>query len=292
MLKSMTGYGHAEVIDKGKKVGVEIKAVNHRYSDLNIKVPRMYAFLEDSIRQNIKSFLKRGKVDIYVSIESFDGEPKKVTMNEDLALNYMSAINDFCEKHTVKNDLAISTLIRLPDVFEIEQIEDDNDELCAIVINALEMAAVSFMEMRIKEGEKLKGDLEERSSIIEKAVYEIEQKAPEIVIEYTKKIRIRMKEILDSTDIDEARLLNEVAIFADRINVSEEIVRLKSHLQQMRDMIEETEPVGRKLDFLIQEMNREINTIGSKTNDLATSKIVVLVKSEIEKLREQIQNVE
>ena len=292
MIKSMTGYGTGSAEINGKTFTVEIKSVNSRYSDFSIKMPRIYTFLEDPLRKKASEIIKRGKVDIYVNVESNGESDCVVNLNKPLAEAYLNALRDLGETLNVQSNASAETFLRIPDVFTVEKAPDDAEVITEAVLQALSDALEGFDAMRITEGNKLSADLKSHLAFIENATEEIEKRSPEIVKEYRERLEERMREILGSATYDETRLLTEVAIFADKVNVNEETVRLRSHISQFLGMLDEGGTVGRKIDFLIQEMNREINTIGSKSNDLDSARIVIDVKAEIEKLREQIQNVE
>lgn len=292
MIKSMTGYGAGTAQAGTKTFSVEIKSVNSRYSDFSIKIPRIYIFLEDTLRKAAGEVINRGKVDIFVNVEAGDENDCVVNLNKALAGEYLSALRELSSELGISSNATAETFLRVPDVFSVEKASEDNEAVAAAVLGALSIALEGFDAMRIAEGEKLELDLREHLSFIENATLEVEKRSPEIVNEYRKRIEERMRDILGSAAYDESRLLTEVAIFADKVNVNEETVRLRSHVSQFRKMLEDGGCVGRKIDFLIQEMNREINTIGSKSNDLDVARIVIDVKAEIEKLREQIQNVE
>ena len=292
MTKSMTGYGRSELQEDHKDVFIEIKSVNHRYIDFSIRVPRYYSFLEDKVREHLQKSIFRGKINVYVAIESHNEDAKTVLLDEGMAASYINVLQQLKDKFGLKDDLSVSNVARYTDLFKIEKKEEDQEELWAVVKKALDAAVEDFVAMRIREGGRLKGDLIERGAYITKIIEEIESRSPEIVEEYREKIEARIKELLQNVPIDENRLLTEAAIFADKIGITEEVVRLKSHIAELYQILNNEGSVGRKLDFLIQEMNREINTIGSKANDLYISKRVVDVKSEIEKMREQIQNIE
>lgn len=292
MIKSMTGYGLAEQMVGGKKISVELKSVNHRYNDFNIKISRGYSFAEDAVRGRLLDIIARGKVDVSINIESFDDGDKTVLANLTLAKGYADAISQIETALGAPGGASALDIAHFPDVLKLVASPEDQEAVTKNILAVLDEAAQGFVEMRRREGEKMRADLLQRIHIILDDVAEIKARAPKIVEDYRKRIHERMMEILGDTPYDETRLLTEVALFSDRVNVNEEIVRLESHMQQMEQMLDLDEPVGRKLDFLIQEMNREANTIGSKSNDLSTTKIVVEIKSEIEKLREQVQNIE
>lgn len=292
MIKSMTGYGSGKAEAGAKTFTVEIKSVNSRYSDFSIKMPRIYTFMEDAIRKTASARINRGKVDIYVNVETNGEDDSVVKVNTALAREYLTGLKTLSEELEVSSNATAETFLRIPDVFTVDKADVDEEIISNAIISALNEALDGFDTMRIAEGEKLVADLKEHLSFIANATAEVEKRSPEIVTEYRKRIEERMRDILGSATYDETRLLTEVAIFSDKVNVNEETVRLRSHVDQFTKMLDEGGSVGRKIDFLIQEMNREINTIGSKSNDLDIARIVIDVKAEIEKLREQIQNVE
>ncbi len=292
MIKSMTGYGSGKAELGGKTFTVEIKSVNSRYSDFSIKMPRIYTFLEDPVRKAASARINRGKVDIYINVESSGDDDSVVKVNEALAREYLEGLRSLSASLNISSNATAETFLRIPDVFTVDKADEDEALILKTVLDALSIALDGFDAMRIAEGEKLAGDLREHLGFILNATSEVEKRSPEIVTEYRARIEERVRDILGSATYDETRLLTEVAIFADKVNVNEETVRLKSHVDQFSKMLDEGGSVGRKIDFLIQEMNREINTIGSKSNDLDVARIVIDVKAEIEKLREQIQNVE
>ena len=292
MIKSMTGYGAGKAELGSKTFTVEIKSVNSRYSDFSIKMPRIYTFLEDPIRKAASARINRGKVDIFVNVESSGDDDSVVRVNTALAREYLEGLRALSEELKISSNTTAETFLRIPDVFSVDKADVDEALIQKTVLEALSLALDGFDAMRIAEGEKLSCDLKEHLEFIANATLEVEKRSPEIVSEYRNRIEERMRDILGSATYDEGRLLTEVAIFADKVNVNEETVRLRSHVDQFSSMLNEGGSVGRKIDFLIQEMNREINTIGSKSNDLDVARIVIDVKAEIEKLREQIQNVE
>lgn len=292
MLRSMTGYGRNEAIIGTKKITVEIKSVNHRFSDYNIKVPRTYGFLEDKVRVKVGEAIARGKVDIYISIESVGEADKVITINKELAENYITALRDLCDTFEIKNDISVNTIIHFNDIFRAEPKRDDEDELWSDVLKVLTPAIDAFLAMRKREGERIEKDLCARIKYMESLSKKIDEISPKTVDEYKKKLYSKIQELLGEREIDDARILTEVAIFADKVAVNEETVRLSSHYNEFYEIISSGEPAGRKLDFLIQEINREVNTIGSKASDIEIAKLVVTLKGEIEKLREQIQNIE
>lgn len=292
MLVSMTGYGRCERIVGNKKITVELKSVNHRFSDYNIKVPRQYGFLEDRVRKALSEKIARGKVDAYVSIESCGEADKVVSVDEELAGNYVDLLRSLAEKFNLTDDLSVSAIASFSDIFRSEQKRDDEDEIWELTRPIVDDALDSFTAMRRREGERIESDLRARVTYMGELVKSIDERSPKIVEEYKDRLYAKIKEVLDGFEPDDARILTEVAIFADKVAVNEETVRLASHQEEFYAIMDSDEPAGRKLDFLIQEINREVNTIGSKASDLEVAKTVVTLKGEIEKLREQIQNIE
>lgn len=292
MLKSMTGYGRYETIVGGKKILAEIRSVNHRFSDYNIKVPRHLGFLEDKIRKYASEYISRGKVDIYINVESYEESDKDILLNEELAKNYIDVLHELCEKFNLRDDISVSSVARYTDIFKTERREDDEEEIWNLVKDVFGEALSSFTAMRSREGERIEKDLRDRIDYMRELALKIDEYSPKTVEEYKEKLYNRIKELIADRDIDETRVLTEVAIFADKVAVNEETVRLGSHFEEFYEILDSGEPAGRRLDFLIQEINREVNTIGSKAQDIEIAKIVVTLKNEIEKLREQIQNIE
>jgi len=292
MIKSMTGFGRGEFQENGKKFVVEIKTVNHRYFDIFIKIPRQLSFLEDKVREVVAKRIARGKIDIFITFEDNGENSKYVLIDEGLAKAYVEAVRLLRDRFGLEDDISVSLIAKFPDLLRVEKAEDDEEEIWQLLKAALESALESLISMREAEGRELCSNLLERSLYIDDVLKKIEVRAPEVVKEYKQKLEDRIKELLQQNIIDENRIATEVAFFADRCSIDEEIVRLKSHLIQFRDTLDLEQPVGRKLDFLIQEMNREINTIGSKASDLEITRSVIEIKSEIEKLREQVQNIE
>lgn len=288
----MTGYGRAKEERSGRTITVELRAVNHRYLDCTVKAPRQYGFLDDAVKKAAAARIARGKVEVFVGVEVEEGGDVAVTVNHALAERYLAALRELGDDYGLRDDVTVSVLAKLPDVLGSERIEQDADEMIRDVIAVFGAACDGFNQMREREGEKLAEDVRDRCAAIERMVGEVEKRSPERVREYREKLLTRMREVLADTSIDETRILTEAAIYADKTAVDEETVRLRSHLHQLDGMLRETQPVGRKLDFLVQEMNREANTIGSKANDVDMARIVVDIKSEIEKIREQIQNIE
>ena len=292
VLKSMTGYGRKEEVADGKKILCEIKSVNHRYSDYNIKVPRHYGFLEERVRGLVSEYIKRGKVDIYIAIDDFSESDKEITVNYELAKNYYDALCELKDKFGLKDDITAMGLSRYPDIFVATQKEEDEETVWESVKKVLIPTLEAFVAMREREGERIEKDLKSRVMYMKTLAEKIEKRSPQTVKEYSDKLYEKIKEVLADKDVDEARVLTEVAIFADKVAVNEELVRLASHFEEFFGIISMPEPAGRKLDFLIQEINREINTTGSKAVDIEIAKTVVELKAETEKLREQIQNIE
>lgn len=292
MLKSMTGYGRGQINGQGRSFLVEVRSVNNRYLDCNIRMPRVYACAEDGIIKQVKNTISRGKVDVFVTIENTAEEPVTVTLNEGVAAGYKKALDTMAEKFNLKEDISVSLLSRFPDVFKVEKVPEDLESMTAELHQAAALALADFDAMRSREGEKLAEDLLSRLDTLEEFDRIVEERSPQRVAAYREKLTARIQEVLEDRQMDESRILTEAAIFADKVAVDEETVRLRSHIAQFRDMIAGGSPIGRKLDFLVQEMNRETNTIGSKANDLEMSSVVVDMKAELEKIREQIQNVE
>lgn len=291
MLRSMTGFGHCEYTENDITFTVEIKTVNHRYTDIFLRMPKQISSFEDRVRSIITSRIQRGKIDVYITYDNQSSQSLQVLLDEKLARAYCDALKRIAENLGLRDDISVSSLVRFPDIIRVEK--QDNDEYIGSVLEkAIDKAIDALLEMRSKEGEKLKDSLMANLSVIEDYTQKIKQKAPFVVIEYKEKLESRLSELIDIQRVDHARIAAEVAIFADKCSIDEELVRLSSHISQMRDMLNEGSPVGKKADFLIQEMNREVNTIGSKASDLEITKNVVELKSEIEKLREQIQNIE
>ncbi len=292
MIKSMTGYGCAEETVLSKRFTVEIKSVNHRYSDINVKVPRSYTFLEEPIKKCVAKYITRGKCDVYLSVENIEGASGDVSVNSALAKSYYDALLSLKEQFSLKDDIKIENLTRFQDIFNVVKAEEDADAISEAVLSITESAGKAFNKMRETEGEKLYDDLSSGLSLLSKHVDNIKERSPQIVREYSEKLREKMHDILGNYPVDEGRLLNEVAVFSDKVDINEELVRMKSHISQMSELIKSDIPVGKKLDFVIQEMNREANTMGSKSSDLEALRTVIEMKSCIEKLREQVQNVE
>ena len=291
-MRSMTGYGRCEMTVEGMDISVEIKSVNHRFADYNIRVPRYYGFMEDKVKKFLQQHISRGKVDVYVSISDKNEDSKVISLNSGLAEGYINAMRELVEKYGVKDDISASSISRFSDIFDVEYKEEDEDTIFARVIPALEEATEHFINMRKREGEKLTEDMLMRKSIIEEKLAKVEEIAPNTVDDYKEKLEARISELMDGITIDESRVMTEIAIFADKLCVTEETVRLHSHLKEFEHILSKDEAAGRRLDFLLQEMNREVNTMGSKCNDLEIGRCVVDMKTELEKIREQLQNLE
>lgn len=292
MIKSMTGYGKSEQTIDSLNVTVEIKSVNHRYFEFSARVPREYGFLEEKLKKYCNSLITRGKVECYVSVEDLEEREMEVNVNETLAAGYVKALKELSERFGLKDDISAVTLSRYPDVITLHKASEDEERIWNAVKTVAETAVSKFIEMRETEGSKLRGDILSRADYIIECVEFIEGRSPETVREYNEKLKQRMKELLCDAAVDEQRLLNEAAIYADKIAVDEETVRLRSHISQLREFMNSSEAIGRKLDFLVQEINREANTIGSKAQDVDIAKKVIAIKAEVEKIREQVQNIE
>ncbi|RKI91126.1 YicC family protein [Parablautia intestinalis] len=292
MIKSMTGFGRCEVQEAERKITVEMKSVNHRYLDVNIKMPKKLNFFEASIRNELKKYIQRGKVDLFIAYEDYTQTNVCVKYNKELAGEYMSYLNQMAEDFSLENDVKISSLSKYPEVLTMEEQGIDEDKLWQLLDKAVRGAAEGFVETRIKEGEHLLKDLLEKLDGMLEHVTFITERSPQIITEYRKKLEEKVKELLGDAQVDENRLLMEVTIFADRVCVDEELVRLKSHIETTKETLLLGGGIGRKLDFIAQEMNREANTILSKSGDLEISNRAIELKTEIEKVREQIQNIE
>lgn len=292
MVKSMTGYGRGEQTVNGYNITVELRSVNNRYLDCNVRIPRLYLFAEESIKSRVQNAISRGKVDVFVTLESTGEQKLKVNLNKPVAEGYHAALRELAETYGLADDISVSLLSRFPEVLVAEKAEEDVEQMAKDICCVLDKALNDFDQMRTREGARLKEDILSRAATIEKKVALVEQRSPETVSEYRARLEARMNEVLSNTQIDPARILTEAAIFADKVAVDEETVRLHSHITQLRDMLDKGGAIGRKLDFLIQEFNREANTIGSKCSDIEIARHVVDVKAEIEKIREQIQNLE
>ena len=292
MIRSMTGFGRCEKTVNNYDISVEIKAVNHRYADYNIKLPRVYNFLEEDVKKYLQQYIVRGKVDVYLTVYKELDDSKEIILNEALAESYVKALKRIAERFDVRDDISVSSVARFNDVFDVKHTEEDEEIVRTSVLEVLGEALSGFIAAREREGQKLATDMIARVELIRNEVIKIEKIAPDTVIEHKNNIEQRIRELLGDATVDENRLLTETAIYADKLSVNEEIVRLKCHLEEFDRIMEKGDAVGRRLDFLLQEMNRETNTIGSKCNNLEISNIVINVKSELEKVREQLQNLE
>lgn len=294
MIKSMTGFGRCEAEINGREITVEIKSVNHRYFEFSCRTPRGYGFLDDKLKSYVNSRVSRGKIDMFVTIGANDEAPSEVTVNHQLVSGYLNAMKEISDTYGVQNDVTVVSLSRFPDVFTVHKPAEDEEQITNDVLMVAKTALDSFIAMRETEGEKMKADILSRANTILSIVGEIEERSPQTVAEYEERLLERIKQTLEDyeVEIDDQRVLTEVAVFSDKVAVAEETVRLRSHFEQLNKFLEYDEPVGRKIDFIIQEMNREANTIGSKVQDAVLAHKVVDIKSEIEKIREQVQNIE
>lgn len=292
MIKSMTGFGRERVVTESREIIVEIRSVNHRYYEFSARTPKAYGYLDEKLKALLNNDISRGKVEVSVLIYNQDGVNAQIQVNKELALGYLNALRDSADELDLDDDLTLSKILRLPDIFTVVKITEDEEEVWAQVKAVAEKALERFVEMRVVEGMKMYDDITSRLDFLEDAVGKIEIQSPSVTKAYEDRLYAKIKETLGDRNIDEQRVVTEVAIFSEKTAVDEETVRLRSHIAQFRDLINSSEPVGRKLDFLVQELNRETNTIGSKAQDLSITKLVVDMKSEIEKIREQIQNIE
>ena len=288
----MTGYGRGEAVLHGRPITVEVRSVNNRYLDCTVILPRIYVFAEDAVKAGVQSHISRGKVDVFVTIGPSESGDVTISVNRPMADGYYAALCALRDAYGLKDDISVSMLSRFQDVFLVEKTQEDLDAVSADICTVLELALNDFDAMRLREGEKLEQDVLNRAKTIEDLVSKVEIRSPGIVADYRARLTAKMTEVLQNTQLDENRILTEAAIYADKVAVDEETVRLRSHLSQLRHLLSQNGAVGRKLDFLIQEFNREANTIGSKCNDIETAGYVVDIKAEIEKIREQIQNME
>ena len=292
MVKSMTGYGRAVETVNGREFTVEIRSVNNRYLDCTVKLPRSFSFAEEAVKAAVKAAVSRGKVDVYISVRSETEADVQVTLNKPVLEGYLSAMRQMVEDYGVKDDISVSVLSRMSDVFVVDKPKADEDQLKADLLSVVNKALLAYDAMRVTEGLALENDLRSRAATILELVAQVEEQNPKTVSDYRKRLEEKMREVLENKSIDESRILTEAAIFADKVAVDEETVRLRSHLEQMDEMLRGSGGIGRKLDFLLQEMNREANTIGSKCTDVKLARIVVDIKAELEKIREQTQNIE
>ncbi len=292
MVRSMTGYGRYQQMIDGMDITVEIKAVNHRYFEYTSRIPRAYGFLDEKLKAYVQKAVSRGKVDVCVWIETVDAPGSEVTVNYTLAEGYLKALRELADRFGLPNDVKVSTLTRYTDILTVHRQAEDEEAVWEAVRTVADEALERFVRMREREGAKLREDILSRAQTILEAVAVVEERSPQTVQEHMDKVQARMRELLGTATVDEQRLLTEAALFADKIAVAEETVRLRSHIEQLEHMLTGDEAVGRKLDFLVQEINREANTIGSKAQDVQLARVVVDIKAEIEKIREQLQNLE
>ncbi len=292
MANSMTGYGQGQALGPDLQVTLEIKSVNHRFFEFSVRLPRTYAFLEEKLKAYFQSRIARGKVDVFLTLEETGSDSAVVKVNAPLARAYVNALEQLSRDYGLENDLTAGSLARYPDVLTVQKAQVDEDAVWETVRAAAEAACDGFLAMRAREGAKLAEDVCSRVAAIQELVSYVEARSPETVAAYQQKLEAKMRELLGDTAVDEQRLLTETAIFADKVAVNEETVRLRSHMAQLTELVAKPEPIGRKVDFLVQEMNREANTIGSKCSDVEITRRVVDIKAEIEKIREQIQNME
>ena len=288
----MTGYGRAVETVNSREFAVELRSVNNRYLDCSVKLPRSVSFAEEAVKQAVKQSVSRGKVDVFITIKSENSDDTKITLNTAVLEGYLSAMRQMVEEHGVRDDISVSTVSRLPEVFSVEKPEVDEEQLKADLMGVVAKALAGYDAMRVAEGKALDADLRSRGNTILELVSQVEAGNAQTVTDYRTKLENKLKEVLNNTNIDESRILTEAALFADKVAVDEETVRLRSHLEQMNNMLTAGGAMGRKLDFLLQEMNREANTIGSKCTDVRLARIVVDIKAELEKIREQTQNIE
>lgn len=292
MVKSMTGYGRCEETVGGRRITVELKSVNHKYFEFSPRVTRGYGFLEDKLKTYVQSRVARGKIDLFLSIETLEDADVIVSVNHSLAAGYIAALREITERYKLPDTVTVNSLSRYSDIFSVHKAPEDEEAIWAAVKTVLEKAVDAFIAMRETEGRRLYDDVMSRAAVILELVGKIEARSPETVKEYRERLETKLREVLSDTTIDEQRILTEAAIFADKVAVAEETVRLRSHFEQLKALLNAEEPSGRKMDFLVQEMNRETNTIGSKASDSQIAYMVVDIKAEIEKIREQIQNIE
>ena len=292
MVKSMTGYGRAVETVNGREFTVELRSVNNRYLDCTVKLPRSLTFAEETVKQAVKSTMSRGKVDVFITVHSEGASDVKITLNEAMVEGYLAAMKEMAQKYAVTDDISVSLISRMPEVFSVEKPEVDEEQLKNDLMSVVGKALANYDAMRAAEGKALENDLRNRGNTILELVAQVEAGNGQTVIDYRARLENKLREVLANTSIDESRILTEAAIFADKVAVDEETVRLRSHLEQMNNMLTAGGAIGRKLDFLLQEMNRESNTIGSKCSDVKLARIVVDIKAELEKIREQTQNIE
>ncbi len=291
-MKSMTGYGNATELRGGREITAEIRSVNNRYLDCAVKLPRAYSFVEEAAKQLVKKHISRGKVDVYITVISREGTEVEISVNRPVLEGYLTALRSIAKEYDLRDDVTVGSLARMPDVFLVDKANPDEEQIQKDILAVLDAALNRYDKMREQEGAALAADLRAKAAGILSLVEKVEARSPVTLAEYRKRLTERLQEVLGDRNIDESRILTEAAIYADKIAVDEETVRLRSHLNQLDQMLSSEDPIGRKLDFLMQEMNRETNTIGSKGNDLEQARTVVEMKAELEKIREQIQNIE
>ena len=291
-MKSMTGFGRAKLEKNNRIYQVEMKSVNHKYSDITIKLPRTLSYLEENIKKEVSSNIARGKIDIFVSFENYSEEGKEIIINQELVKEYMKQFTALAEQNNLSLNIPVTEITKLPEVLTLKETEESEDAIKQELLECLQEAIIHFNDMREQEGNKIKEDLLKRIQKIEEKVEKISEYSTRLVEEYVVKLEQRIKELLKTDVVDEARLAMEVVLYADKCSVEEEVTRLRSHILQFKNMLEETKPVGKKIDFLLQEMNRETNTIGSKSGSLDITNLVINIKTELEDIREQIQNIE
>lgn len=292
MVHSMTGYGRSVQTIGGKEITVELRSVNNRFLDCNVKLPRAFSYAEDSVKQAVRQSVARGKVDVFIGIQVTQDENVRISLNRPVLEGYLEALRTIARDYSLRDDISAATMSRFPEVFVVERAEEDEKRNVADILCVVEAAIEAYNAMRQTEGAAMVADLRSRAAAIEADVTRIEARSPQTVKEYHDRLLAKLREVLDNANIDESRIVTEAAIFADKVCVDEETVRLRSHLNQLEALVQGGGAIGRKLDFLLQEMNRETNTIGSKCNDLELTRYVVEIKSELEKIREQIQNIE
>lgn len=292
MIKSMTGFGRERCILDNREILVEIRSVNHRYFEFSARTPKAYGYLDEKLKAFLKNDISRGKIEVSVLIYNQEGTSAQIEVNKEIALGYIDALRNSAEELDLEDDLTLSNIMRLPDIFTVVKVSEDEEVIWNQVKSAAEKALERFVDMRVTEGMKMYDDIVSRLNFLEDSVGNIEVQSPNTAKAYEERLYAKIKEMLADRNIDEQRIVTEVAVFSEKTAIDEETVRLRSHISQFRNLINSDEPVGRKLDFLVQELNREVNTIGSKAQDLYITKLVVDMKSEIEKIREQIQNIE
>lgn len=292
MIKSMTGYGRATALLEGREITVELKSVNNRYLDCQVKLPRLYSYAEEAVKAAVQSVTTRGKVDVFITVNSVGGSEIKVSLNKPVFEGYLAVMREMASEYGIREDISVSSMARINDVFLVEKQEEDAESVTADILTVVKEALKGFDEMRSREGLALQKDVESRAATIEALVGKVEERSPETVAAYRARLEQKLREVLDGRGYDESRIITEAAVFADKIAVDEETVRLRSHLAQLKTMLEGGSPIGRKMDFLMQELNREANTISSKCNDASVAMYAVDIKAELEKIREQIQNIE